>query len=81
LEGHKLQAVDKVNNDIDCASYGSRQEQKADGQPEESTNTLELAGFGHRRILLRCIASAQIKVCQELQQVGQDMISRRGPTF
>jgi hypothetical protein len=37
------QAVEKVNSDIDCASYGSRQEQKADGQPEDSTNTLKLA--------------------------------------
>ncbi len=35
--------VEKVNNDVDCTSHGSRQEQKADGQPEESTNTLKLA--------------------------------------
>jgi hypothetical protein len=47
------QAVEKVNSDIDCASYGSRQEQKADSQPEESTNTLARAiRFRHAENLL-----------------------------
>jgi hypothetical protein len=53
------QIVEKVNSDIDCASYGSRQEGKADGQPEESTNTLKLAfRFRHAGILLCCVEGA-----------------------
>ena len=37
------QVAEKMNDDIDCASYSSRQEQKADGQPEETAKTFKLA--------------------------------------
>jgi hypothetical protein len=40
--------VEQVNNDIDGASDGSRYEQNADDQPEESTSTLKFAlSFRH----------------------------------
>jgi hypothetical protein len=32
-----------MNDDIDRTSHGSRQEQKANGQPEETAKTLKLA--------------------------------------
>ncbi len=37
------QVAEKVSNDIDRASYSSRQKQQADGQPEEAAKTLKLA--------------------------------------
>ena len=56
---YSSQVFEKVSNDIESASYGSRQEQNANGQPEESTNTLELAfRFRHAGILLCCSAGA-----------------------
>ncbi len=40
--------VEKMSNDIDCASYSSRQKQIADGLPHETAKTSELVlGFRH----------------------------------
>lgn len=35
--------AEQMNDDIDRTSHGSRQEQEADGQPEEATKTFKLA--------------------------------------
>lgn len=42
------QVVEKMSNDIDCASYRSREKQIADGQPKEAAKTSELVlGLRH----------------------------------
>ncbi|MHB8655727.1 MAG: hypothetical protein ACYDA9_17825 [Terriglobia bacterium] len=43
------QAVDKMNENLHRASYRSRQEQKADRQPNEAAKTFKLA-LSFRRI-------------------------------
>jgi hypothetical protein len=37
------QVAEKMSDDIDRASYSSRQEQKTDGQPKEAAETYKLA--------------------------------------
>ena len=49
------QVVEKMNSDIDCGPHGTREEPKANGKPEEYTDTLELAfNLRHAGILLCC---------------------------
>ena len=41
----RAELVEEVDDDIHRASYGRREEQKADGQPEEAARTFKRA-FG-----------------------------------
>ena len=59
----RSQVFEKVSNDKDCASCGRREEQKADSQPEESTNTLKPAfSFIPAEILMCWTRGGQINV-------------------
>lgn len=43
-----------MSDDIDRASYSSRQKQKTDGQPEEAAETFKLTFSSRHAWLLQC---------------------------
>ena len=71
------QVVEKASKEINCASKCGREEQKANGQPKEPTNTLKLAfSFSHARTSCIRMRVCEQKRVRELHQVGLETAFR-----